>query len=65
VLNLLPIPVLDGGQMLYTIVERLRGRPFAERTRERFFQVGTVLVMLLIVTVMWNDIVRLVTGGTQ
>jgi regulator of sigma E protease len=65
VLNLLPIPVLDGGQMLYTIAERLRGRPFAERTRERFFQVGSILVMLLIVTVMWNDIVRWVTGGTQ
>ena len=65
VLNLLPIPVLDGGQMLYTIVERLRGRAFSERTRERFFQFGTVLVLLLIVTVMWNDIVRLVTGSVQ
>jgi regulator of sigma E protease len=65
VLNLLPIPVLDGGQMLYTIAERVRGRPFAERTRERFFQVGTVLVLLLIVTVMWNDITRLVTGGAR
>jgi regulator of sigma E protease len=64
VLNLLPIPVLDGGQMLYTIAERVRGRPFSERARERFFQVGTVLVLMLIVTVMWNDIVRWVTGST-
>jgi regulator of sigma E protease len=65
ILNLLPIPVLDGGQMLYAIAERARGRPFSERTRERFFQVGTMLVLLLIVTVMWNDIVRWVTGSTQ
>lgn len=64
VLNLLPIPVLDGGQMLYTIAERVRGRPFSERAREKFFQVGTVLVLMLIVTVMWNDIVRWVTGST-
>ena len=64
VLNLLPIPVLDGGQMVYTIAERVRGRPFSERTRERFFQVGTVVVLLLIVTVMWNDIVRWITGST-
>ena len=63
VLNLLPIPVLDGGQMLYTIAEKVRGRPFGERARERFFQVGTVLVLMLIVTVMWNDIVRWVTGS--
>jgi regulator of sigma E protease len=65
VLNLLPIPVLDGGQMLYAIAERVRGRPFGERARDRFFQTGTVMVMLLLVTVMWNDIVRLVSGGTQ
>ena len=64
VLNLLPIPVLDGGQRLYTIAERVRRRPFSERTRERFFQVGTVAVLLLIVTVMWNDIVRWITGST-
>ena len=64
VLNLLPIPVLDGGQMLYTIAEKVRGRPFSERARERFFQVGTVLVLMLIVTVMWNDIVRWITGST-
>lgn len=65
ILNLLPIPVLDGGQMLYAMAERARGRPFSERTRERFFQVGTMLVLLLIVTVMWNDIVRWITGSAQ
>ncbi len=59
VLNLLPVPLLDGGQILTTVVEGVRGRPFEDRTKEWIMRVGLVLIGLLFVTVMVNDSVRL------
>jgi len=58
VLNLLPIPILDGGQILLNVAERVKGRAFSARTREYILRVGLVAVGLLFVTVMWNDITR-------
>jgi regulator of sigma E protease len=60
VLNLLPIPVLDGGQVLINVLEAARGSAFSLRTREYILRVGIVAIGLLFVTVMWNDIARLV-----
>lgn len=60
VLNLLPIPVLDGGQVLINLLEAAKGRAFSSRARERILRVGLAAVALLFVTVMWNDIARLV-----
>lgn len=60
VLNLLPIPVLDGGQVLINVLEAAKGRAFSARVRERILRVGLAAVALLFVTVMWNDIARLV-----
>lgn len=60
ILNLLPIPLLDGGQVLINVAETIKGSAFSARTREAFMRVGLAAVMLLFVVVMWNDITRIV-----
>jgi len=58
VFNLLPIPILDGGQILLTIAETIRGSAFSTQTRERILKGGLLIIGLLFVTVMFNDISR-------
>lgn len=65
ILNLLPIPVLDGGQILMNVLEAIKGGSFSARTREYVLRIGLAAILLLFVTVMWNDIMRLITGGRQ
>lgn len=60
IFNLLPIPVLDGGQLVFLGVEAVRGRALSIEQRIRFSQVGMVVLMALIVLVMANDILRLI-----
>jgi len=60
VFNLLPVPVLDGGHLVFLLVEAVRGRPLTLETRYRFMQVGMGLLLLLVVFVFYNDIRRLV-----
>ena len=60
VLNLLPIPILDGGQILLTLAEAAKGSAFSDRTRENFMRVGLAAIALLFVVVMFNDIKGLV-----
>jgi regulator of sigma E protease len=62
VLNLLPIPVLDGGHLLFFGFEALRGRPLAIKHREMAQQVGLVLLLALMVFAVYNDITRIVSG---
>ena len=59
VLNLLPIPILDGGQIVMNIVESVKGSPFGLNTRNRINQAGLIAIGLLFVLVMFNDIKRL------
>jgi regulator of sigma E protease len=59
VLNLLPIPVLDGGQVVINVLESAKGSAFSLRTREYILRAGLAAVALLFVTVMWNDLARL------
>jgi regulator of sigma E protease len=59
VLNLLPVPVLDGGHLALLAVEGARGRPVEAPTRRRLTRVGLVLVFGLMALAMWNDAVRL------
>ena len=59
VLNLLPIPILDGGQILMNVLESVKGRPFSARTREYILRAGLGAIALLFIVVMWNDIKRL------
>ncbi len=62
VLNLLPIPVLDGGHLLYYVVEIVKGSPVSERTMQFGQQVGLVMLALLMVFAFYNDIMRLIPG---
>ena len=62
VLNLLPIPVLDGGQLMYYIVEILKGSAVSEKVMEIGQQVGLTLLLALTAFAFYNDIHRLVTG---
>jgi regulator of sigma E protease len=55
ILNLLPIPVLDGGQILINVLESVKGRPFSLRTREYILRFGLLAIALLFVVVMYND----------
>ncbi len=56
ILNLLPIPILDGGQVLLNIAESIKGSPFSMRTREYILRVGLVAIGALFALVMFNDI---------
>lgn len=60
-INLFPIPVLDGGHLLYYAFEAVRGRPLGERVQEYGFRVGMALVLLLMVVVTWNDLIGMVS----
>ena len=59
VLNLLPIPVLDGGQVVLQVAESVKGSPFSARTRQYILGTGVALVLLLMLVVSYNDILRL------
>jgi RIP metalloprotease RseP len=56
VLNLLPIPILDGGQILINLIESAKGSPFSLRTREYILRFGLLAIALLFALVMFNDI---------
>ena len=59
VLNLLPIPMLDGGHLLFFLIEAILGRPLSLRKREMAQQVGFVLLMMIMVFALYNDLTRL------
>jgi regulator of sigma E protease len=59
VLNLLPIPVLDGGHLMFFLIEAATGKEVNIRWREMAQQVGFFLLMMLMIFVFWNDIVRI------
>jgi len=61
ILNLLPIPVLDGGQLVFFLIEAVRRQPVSLRIREAAQWVGVAFLGLLMVVVFYNDIARLVT----
>ena len=58
VLNLLPIPVLDGGHVLFILVERLKGSPLKDSLKEKMTQGGMALLLLLMVFVIAQDVHR-------
>jgi regulator of sigma E protease len=57
VLNLLPIPILDGGQILINVAESAKGSPFSARTRENILRFGLVAILLIFVMSTFNDVV--------
>lgn len=58
-LNLFPVPLLDGGHLMFYAVEAVRGRPLSERAQEIGFGIGLALVVMLMLFATWNDIVHL------
>lgn len=58
-LNLFPVPMLDGGHLMFYLVEVVRGRPLSERSQEMGFRVGLALVLMLMVFATYNDILHL------
>jgi regulator of sigma E protease len=62
VLNLLPIPILDGGHLLYYLAEFIKGGPVSERIMEIGQQIGLTLLVLLMAFAFYNDINRLISS---
>lgn len=62
VLNLLPIPILDGGHLLYYVVEIIKRGPLSERSMEIGQQIGLALMLMLMAFAFYNDINRLISG---
>jgi regulator of sigma E protease len=62
IINLLPIPLLDGGQIVYQCVEIAKGSPVSDRAQIIGQQVGIMLLLMLMTFAFYNDIVRLATG---
>src|ERR1700755_2344186 len=58
-LNLFPVPLLDGGHLLFYSAEVLRGRPLSEKSQEYGFRIGLGLVLMLMVFATYNDILHL------
>lgn len=59
ILNLLPIPILDGGHIFYYLIESIRGKPISEKTQEIGFKLGLLFIVSLMVFAFYNDITRL------
>ncbi len=60
-INLFPVPVLDGGHLLFYAAEAIRGKPLGQRTQEYGFRIGLALVLSLMIFVTWNDLVHHLT----
>jgi regulator of sigma E protease len=58
-LNLFPIPMLDGGHLLFYSIEAVRGRPLSESTQEIGFRIGLAFVLMLMIFATWNDLIHL------
>jgi len=61
-LNLFPIPLLDGGHLLFYSIEAVRGRPLSERAQEVGFRIGLAIVFMLMIFATFNDIIHLTTS---
>ncbi|HEX6691373.1 MAG TPA: RIP metalloprotease RseP [Burkholderiales bacterium] len=62
VLNLLPIPLLDGGHLMYYLIEIVKGKPVSERAMELGQRVGLALLLVMMAFAFYNDLNRLLTG---
>ncbi len=62
VMNLLPVPVLDGGHLMFAVIEKVRGKPVSERIRGIAGYVGLAMIIALLTVAFWNDIHLLIVG---
>ena len=63
-LNLFPVPLLDGGHLLFYAIEAVRGRPLSERAQEMGFRIGLAIVVMLMIFATFNDIVHIASQWT-
>lgn len=63
-INLFPVPMLDGGHLMFYAIEAARGRPLSENAQEIGFRIGFALVIFLMLFATWNDIVHLINPLT-
>jgi regulator of sigma E protease len=63
-LNLFPVPLLDGGHLLFYAIEALRGKPLSERAQEVGFRIGLAIVVMLMIFATYNDILHLAAQWT-
>lgn len=61
-INLMPVPILDGGWILFMLIELVRGKPLSQKTEFVFRVIGLVLILLLFVYAFYSDIVRIFTS---
>lgn len=59
-INLFPVPMLDGGHLMFYAIEAARGRPLSDQAQEIGFRIGLALVLMLMLFVTWNDIINLI-----
>ena len=60
VFNLIPVPILDGGHIVFAVIESMRGRPLSQRVQQTALKVGLSLILLLMVFALYNDISRVI-----
>ena len=58
-INLFPIPLLDGGHLVFYAVEAVRGRPLSDRAQDIGFRIGFAAIVMLMIFATWNDIIHL------
>jgi regulator of sigma E protease len=58
IINILPIPILDGGHLLFLGIEGIRKKPIGMRARELAYRVGLIFIIMLMLIVFYNDITR-------
>ncbi|OTQ13714.1 RIP metalloprotease RseP, partial [Gilliamella apicola] len=59
VINLVPLPILDGGQLVFLLLEKVKGKALSEQTQERLFRIGFFLLILIMGIALFNDFLRL------
>ena len=59
IMNLLPVPVLDGGHLVYYTAELVRGKPLSQRTQELGVRFGVALMLIMMILAFFNDITRI------
>jgi regulator of sigma E protease len=63
VINFLPIPIVDGGHMVFLLVEKLKGSPVSDRIQTAALYVGLAMILSIFAMTFYYDIARIVTGG--
>jgi regulator of sigma E protease len=58
VMNLLPLPIVDGGVILLLLIEKIKGSPISERTQATINYIGLVFIAIVFILLLWNDIMR-------